>query len=239
MKFHKHNAPHLIDQHFSTSLSGFIRYRPDLRTGASAQCGSREGETVTGVSGDTVAVSGVSTGLGVAEILRYKTSRSNYMAWKRGSVNHFSIIRYECYSALYDMQLVASTELVLWRCLLVRQCVIEEFLSFLQSSFDGLRDHQIQFFVGDDVGGATRSRFRHADRWEIQMTGMKVTDELVDEVETIDGRVGAEDIGNRVQEYSHVHVENFRNTKLIKKKKKRLSPRIASMSLRGLEVFTG
>lgn len=70
------------------------------------------------------------------------------------------------------------------------------------------------------------------------MTGMKVTDELVDEVETIDGRVGAEDIGNRVQEYSHVHVENFRNTKLIKKKK-RLSPRIASMSLRGLEVFTG
>jgi hypothetical protein len=51
------------------------------------------------------------------------------------------------------------------------------------------------------------------------MTGMKVTDELVDEVETIDGRVGAEDIGNRVQEYSHVHVENFLNTKLIKKKK--------------------
>ncbi|ELT91627.1 hypothetical protein CAPTEDRAFT_211646 [Capitella teleta] len=36
----------------------------DLRTGASAQCG--EGETVTGVSGDTVTVSGVFTGLGVA-----------------------------------------------------------------------------------------------------------------------------------------------------------------------------
>jgi hypothetical protein len=46
------------------------------------------------------------------------------MAWKRGSVNHFYIIRYECYSALCNMQSVASTELVLWRRLLVRQCVI-------------------------------------------------------------------------------------------------------------------